>query len=146
MPLVEVAGLEIKAPDERGQITYSSGPFRGSEAFRDACRSTVTKPRLLTGATHTHTLPSSPRSRPLSLTVTGLFSLPAPVFSRHLGLAVFLSTALISLVLARFCMHALCLLSPICLTYQPAFMRNFFFSFCPSSVVGVLLFFHSRSQ
>lgn len=41
----------------KGQITYSSGPFRGSEAYRDACRSTPTNPRLLTGATvgHTHT-------------------------------------------------------------------------------------------
>lgn len=47
--------VQRKDSDERGQITYSSGPFRGSEAFRDACRSTLTNQRLLTGATVQHT-------------------------------------------------------------------------------------------
>lgn len=46
--------MEIKVLDERGQIAYSSGPFRGSEAYRDACRSTLTNSRLLTGATMGH--------------------------------------------------------------------------------------------
>ena len=33
--LLQVARVEIKDQDERAQITYSSGPFRGSEACRD---------------------------------------------------------------------------------------------------------------
>lgn len=53
-----MAMVEIKDVDERGQITYSPGPFRGSEAYRDACRGTLTNPRLLTGATVRHTFPS----------------------------------------------------------------------------------------
>lgn len=40
-----------------------------------------------------------------------------------------LSKALISLVLARFCMYSLCLLSPIYLAYQSAFMCQSFFFF-----------------
>ncbi len=54
-----------------------------------------------------------------------------------------LSRALISLVLARFCMYSLCLLSPVYLAYQSPFMcKSFFFS--PSSLVGMLLFFHNK--
>lgn len=48
---VTVSGwVEIKDADERGQITYSANPFRGSEAYTDSCRSAPKNPRLLTGA------------------------------------------------------------------------------------------------
>ncbi len=121
--------MEIKARDERGQITYSSGPFRGSEAYRDACRSTLTGPRLLTGATvrHTHTLPSSS-----SLFTFVFFSSCLSVSDACVSppsVQCVLSLALISLVLARFCMHGLCPLSPIYLAYQFPFMREFFLFF-----------------
>lgn len=85
--------VEIKDQDERAQITYYSGPFRGSEAFRGACRSTLTNPRLPTGATVKHTLPSSPQSFSLFLPSIPFFSLPVCLFQklvfRHLRLCVF---------------------------------------------------------
>lgn len=141
--------VEIKDSDERGQITYSSGPFRGSEAFRDACRSTLTNQRLLTGATvrHTHISIFTPD---LSLSLYFSFFLFLPlcldacvsppsaqcVFRRpssHWSWRVSACTVIVSY------RQSSLIISPLLCA------RVFFFFFFPLSVVGMLLFFHSCS-
>ena len=135
--------VEIKDPDERGQITYSSGPFRGSEAYRDACRSTPTNPRLLTGAIVRHMLPSSP---PISFS-RYTFSLPVSPFEtlvfRHLRLSVFYRRpssrwswrVSACTVFVSYRQSTWLISSLLCAS----------FFFIPLSVVGMLLFFHSCS-
>lgn len=137
-----MGGVEIRAEDERGQITYSSGPFRGSEAYRDACRSALTTPRLLTGATVRRTLPSSPSCSLylspflfLSLRLRRLcfatFSSVCFIVGPHLpGLGAFLHVQSLSLIANLPRLSA------------PFYAQVFFF---PLSVVGMLLFFHSCS-
>lgn len=120
--------------DERGQIAYSSGPFRGSEAYRDACQSALANPKITHRCNcemHTHTRTSVftlglPRS--LSLTLSFFLSLCFRRLCFATSARCFLSQALISLLLARFCMYSLCLLSPICTPYQSAFMLRIFLS------------------
>lgn len=135
-----MAGVEIKDRDERRQITYSSGPFRGSEAYRDACRSTLTGPRLLTGATVTSifTLDLS-LSVPQSFLFLCLrlcfatFSSVCFIAGPHLpGLGAFLHAQSLSLIAN---------LPSLSVPFYVQVFSLFFLL----SVVGMLLFFHCCS-
>lgn len=104
-----------------------------SEMPVDAHRRT----RLLTGATVRHTY-FHLHLRSLSLSLSLRFFLSLSLFlSLCLDACVsppsapcVLSKALISLVLARFCMYSHCLLSPVFQAYQTPFMcKGVFFSF-----------------
>lgn len=124
---------KIKDVDEREQIAYSSGPFRASEAYRDACRSTRrTRDYSQVQDANMHFFLVHQISLSLSLSLT-LYVFPAPTFQ-----------TLVFCVLARLCMYSLCLLSSIYTAYQSPLLCTGFF-FISSSVVDMLLFFHSCS-
>lgn len=81
---------KIKDVDEREQIAYSSGPFRASEAYRDACRSTRrTRDYSQVQDANMHFFLVHQISLSLSLT---LYVFPAPTFQTlvfcHLELSV----------------------------------------------------------
>lgn len=130
--------MKIKVLDERGQIAYSSGPFRGSEAYRDACRSTLTNSRLLTGATmghrHIHTFINVPHlslscSRPwcflfqsfgFGLLCFATFSSVCFIEGPHLaGLGAFLHV------------QSLCPIANLPRLSVPFYVQVFFFPFFP---------------
>lgn len=140
-----VAPVEIKAVDERGQITYSAVPFRGSEACTDARWSTLSNHRLLTGATVEETYEDLHLHPPSTA-----FAIPSFFLSLHCvsppSALHLLSVALIAPVTARFSTYRLCLLSPTCTAYQSLLYAQDFSFFSPLSAVGILLYPRSCSQ